>query len=100
MTNAGALEEVDWLRNKLEVLEKALRVSLAGRSKPADGAAPQLDPDTLVIDPEAALEAAGESLRCDSSCLLQWEECMPSAFGKGVGSMALQGSYHTMSLVS
>lgn len=43
----GALEEVDWLRNKLEVLEKALRESIVNTG--TTSRAPQLDPDTLIV---------------------------------------------------
>jgi hypothetical protein len=49
---AGALEEVDWLRNKLETLEKALKESIPGI--PGVPAA-LLGPDSLAI-PESAAE--------------------------------------------
>lgn len=55
----GALEEVDWLRSKLEMLEKALRNQIPG--KPGEGQVSageiQLDPDSLVINADESPEA-------------------------------------------
>ena len=44
----GALEEVDWLRNKLETLEKALKESIPSKSG-LQGLSVRAETDTLII---------------------------------------------------
>ena len=44
----GALEEVDWLRNKLETLEKALKESIPGKNG-SQSLSVQAETDTLII---------------------------------------------------
>lgn len=56
---SGALEEVDWLRSKLEMLEKALRNQIPEKSGESviSPSEIQLDPDNLVIGTEEAVNA-------------------------------------------
>ena len=56
MSTPGALEEVDWLRNKLETLEKALKESIPGKNG-SQSLSVRAETDTLVIpDSPQALE--------------------------------------------
>lgn len=54
----GALEEVDWLRNKLETLEKSLKESIPGKNG-SQSLSVRAETDTLVIpDPPQGSELA------------------------------------------